>query len=108
MSAIRRIKDLAAGWKDSDAVLTVNAADAALLGVPVESGKQHAALTGKELYAKARSLREADDADDAATANQRAVSSPADGGKKKADDADDAATANQRAVSSPADGGKKK
>jgi len=74
MSAAQRIKDLAAGWKDSDAEVTVNAADAALLGVPVPDGRQHATLTGKELYAKAKAVRDADDADDLATPNQRDIS----------------------------------
>jgi hypothetical protein len=100
---VARLQALGDGWEDSEAPVTLNAADAAALGFPLDDHtddekakakgkrkplppKQHATVKGHEIFEATRDLKVGDETPDGSegTPNQNSLNPNPRGGKKAA------------------------
>ena len=84
--AIQRLKDMATGFEGGTGIVTINLADAAILGVkPKKDGDQTVAISAEDLCAKCDRLNEKSNVPDGSepTPNQANVSPGPDMKPKK-------------------------
>jgi hypothetical protein len=101
---VARLQALGDGWEDSEAAVTINAADAAALGFPLDDytpeeeakakakkkplpPKLHATVTGNELFLATRDIQVGEEIPDGAegTPNQNSLNPAPKKGKAKAE-----------------------